>query len=120
MVVPVFGLLLTSSSKHYSLAGLFHCISSSCCLDMQKYQFWRTSHSQNTFVIHVEATENTFLLQKKVIFHAEHGTVKKGMLHLPVILKIVTILLKTSRYLKYELFLNRCWVLLTTTLLIVL
>ena len=60
---------------------------------MQKYQLWRTPHSQNTFFIHIEATENTFLLQKKVIFHAEHETVKKGALHLPFILKILTIFL---------------------------
>ena len=44
---------------------------------MQKYQFWRTAHSQITFFIHIEATENTFLQQKKAIFHAEHETVKK-------------------------------------------
>ena len=98
----------------------FHCVSKSYCLDMQKYQFWRNSHSQNTFFIHIEATENTFLLQKKVIFHAEQETVKKGVLNLPVILTIVTVLLKTSRYRKYQLFLNRCCVLLTATLLIVL
>ena len=63
---------------------------------MQNYQFRRTSHSQNTFFIQIEATENIFLLQKKVIVHAEHKTVKNVVLHLLVILKIVTILLKTS------------------------
>ena len=70
----------------------FHCVSKSNCLDMQKYQFWKTSHTQNTFFIHIEATENTFLLHKKVIFHAELQTVKKCILHLLVILKIVTFL----------------------------
>ena len=44
---------------------------------MQKYQFWRTAHSQITFFIHIEATENTFLLQKKAIFHAELETEKR-------------------------------------------
>ena len=44
---------------------------------MQKYQFWRNSHSQGTFFIDIEATENTFLLQKKVIFHAEQETEKR-------------------------------------------
>ena len=44
---------------------------------MQKYQFQKTSHTQNTFFIHTEATENTFLPQKKVVFHAEHETLKK-------------------------------------------
>ena len=63
---------------------------------MQNYQFRRTSHSQNTFFIQIEATENIFLLQKKVIVHAEHKTVKNVVLHLLVILKIVTIFLKTS------------------------
>ena len=42
---------------------------------MQKYQFWKTSYTQNIFFVHIETTENTFFLQKKVFFHAEHLTV---------------------------------------------
>ena len=37
---------------------------------------WKTSHTQNTFFVDIETTENTFFLQNKVFF-PEHMTVKK-------------------------------------------
>ena len=48
---------------------------------MQKYQFWKNSYTQNTFFVFIETTGNTFFLQKKVFFHAEHVTLKKGVFY---------------------------------------